>query len=342
MFSVSCFSVFAYSPADLIHNDIFHLPHFPDDGQSSHLVFTEKEGSGNIQLYSFSSSNNIFLNFCDYYHRYLISNTSKSKINKYKLNDNFEWQFLSSTSELSPRFSPFISDFNSYGENYLLYYYTDFDFYYDNYDGSLLTSPSTLDYPVEFVNSYDDIFYEPMPEGWFDEIMNSVSSFVGGILNGLVAPLQGIANALNSMWEAIKNIPSLIIDGLKSLFIPENNLKDKTDILFDKIGYVPEDNEPETYSRTSKKTYRSTENQNSWIGQVIVMSNNMILQPTETDEYPKFEITLNGKSYSLIDWSIYAPYRAYVNAIIIGIAYFVFINKLLKRIPGVIGGFHGN
>ena len=112
-------------------------------------------------------------------------------------------------------------------------------FYSSNNGNVLINSPSTLDYPVEFVENYDDIFYEPVPEGWFDEIMQAVSSFVGGLLDGLVAPLEGIANALNSMWNSIKNIPQAISDKLEYLFVPSGDkfdeLKDKFD---EKFGFV--------------------------------------------------------------------------------------------------------
>ena len=311
LFSVSCFSVAAYSPNDLIHNDIFHLPHFPDDGQSFHLVFTQKEGLGDIELYTFNNSNNVFLSYSDYFNRYCLSNASRRKINMYKLNENFEWEFLSSTNEGSPRFSFNVSNFNTYEEYYLNYYYTDFDFYYGNYEGTLLISSSTLDYPVEFVENYDDIFYEPVPEGWFDEIMQSVSSFVGGLLDGLVAPLEGVANALNNMWNSIKNIPQAISDKLEYLFVPSgdkfNELKDKFDEKFGFIGQIMD------------------------LGEVIINA-------TFGGSKPESNITLYGGTYTIIDWDIYDDYRPYIHGIIVLLSYIVFIPKLIKRLPSVIRG----
>ncbi len=305
---VSSSNIFAYSPSDLIYNDILHLPHFPDDGHSFHLVFTQKAGPGDIELYTFVS-NNVLLYYSDYYINYGIRNNDKTKINKYILNENFEWEFLSSSSSKFQRFE-FYAPSSTYGQEYLLYYYTDFDFYYE-YPNELLISPSTLDNEVEFVNSYDDIFPEPVPEGWFNEIMQAVSSFVGGLLDSLVAPLEGIANALNSMWNSIKNIPQAISDKLEYLFVPSGDkfseLKNKFD---EKFGFV---------------------------GQIIDLGE-VIINATFGGSKPNSNITLYGGTYTIIDWDIYDDYRPYIHGIIVLLSYIVFIPKLIKRLPSVIRG----
>ena len=57
-----------------------------------------------------------------------------------------------------------------------------------------------------------------------------------------------------------------------------------------------------------------------------------------SSDVPAFEFTIYGKKYSIIDWSLYQPYRKYIHSIIIVISYYHFIQRTIKRIPSIIGG----
>lgn len=56
------------------------------------------------------------------------------------------------------------------------------------------------------------------------------------------------------------------------------------------------------------------------------------------DSPPEFNITAYGSTVSIIDFSMYDDYRIYIHGIIIAIAYYFFIKKVIVRIPKLIGG----
>ena len=141
--------------------------------------------------------------------------------------------------------------------------------------------------------------------------MNSVASFVGGLLEGLVAPLQAIGNALNNMWDAIKNIPSKISDVIKDLFVPSEDTFDEFKNKFDeKFGFV---------------------------GQIIDLGESFLSSVFGSTK-PETNIILYGTSVTIIDWDIYDNYRIFIHGIIVLLAYLIFIPKLIKRLPSIIRG----
>ena len=56
------------------------------------------------------------------------------------------------------------------------------------------------------------------------------------------------------------------------------------------------------------------------------------------DSVPSFNITYYGKTVNIIDFSPYLEYRSWLHAIILGIAWFMFIRKTFNNIPKLIGG----
>ena len=55
-------------------------------------------------------------------------------------------------------------------------------------------------------------------------------------------------------------------------------------------------------------------------------------------EPPVFEINYKGTKLKIIDFSIFLQYRTFLHSIILAIAWTLFIFRLYKRIPNIIGG----
>jgi hypothetical protein len=130
-------------------------------------------------------------------------------------------------------------------------------------------------------------------------IANNIKSFFTDLLNGIITGLN--------------NLKDGIIQGLKDLFIPSDNaFTDIQTIINEKFGFISQIKD--MFSSIINATF------------------------SESGEAPEFNITIYGQELSIIDWSLYAPYRMIVHGIIIAIAYIGFIMRLIKRIPKIIGG----
>lgn len=139
-------------------------------------------------------------------------------------------------------------------------------------------------------------------------IANLPSNIANAIKNFFSDLLSGIITGLNNLKDGI-------IQGLKDLFIPSDNaFTDIKEIVNDKFGFI------------------------SQIKDLFSAFVNYTFADSETP--PEFTITYKGNEISIIDWSLYAPYRMTVHFIIIAISYLSFIMRLYKRLPGYIGGFY--
>ena len=56
------------------------------------------------------------------------------------------------------------------------------------------------------------------------------------------------------------------------------------------------------------------------------------------DNIPTFNITYEGVTANIIDFSPYLEYRSWLHTIILGISWFIFIRKTFNKIPFLIGG----
>ena len=71
------------------------------------------------------------------------------------------------------------------------------------------------------------------------------------------------------------------------------------------------------------------------IDQVKELSNR--LMNFNYGDSPAFTITYNGVEYPIVDLSSFVEYRQIINVIIVAICYFLFVMRLVKRIPRIIG-----
>lgn len=66
-----------------------------------------------------------------------------------------------------------------------------------------------------------------------------------------------------------------------------------------------------------------------------------LIVDTSTDTPPEFNITYMGATANIMDFTAYAQYKTFVQMLIVGIAWFMFLRRLFKRLPSIIGGFGG-
>ena|GEM_PF-4998650 len=63
------------------------------------------------------------------------------------------------------------------------------------------------------------------------------------------------------------------------------------------------------------------------------------LNVNNTVQTPNFSFTLYNYRYDIIDFSLFEQYRFYIQGFIIIISYFFFARRMIRKIPGLIGGF---
>ena len=150
----------------------------------------------------------------------------------------------------------------------------------------------------------------------FVSIVNLPNKIFTAFSDILTSISETISNLYSSIIDFFTNFFSRIVDVLKNLFVtlfvPDDDgiLSEIKDIITTKFGFF---------------------SQFISFGDTLISSN--------FGEEPKsFSFTLYGNTWNLIDWSLVAPYRSTIRTITIIVNYYWFIQKTIKRIPGIIGG----
>lgn len=150
----------------------------------------------------------------------------------------------------------------------------------------------------------------------FVSIVNLPNKIFTAFSDILTSISETISNLCSSTIDFFTNFFGRIVDALKNLFVtlfvPDDDgiLSEIKDIITTKFGFF---------------------SQFISFGDTLISSN--------FGEEPKsFSFTLYGNTWNLIDWSLVAPYRSTIRTITIIINYYWFIQRTLKRIPGIIGG----
>lgn len=140
------------------------------------------------------------------------------------------------------------------------------------------------------------------------ETSKGIFGTVKNIFDSLSELPSKIANAISGFFTTLKDG---IIDGLKFLFIPSENLFDNLkDKFFSKFGFI---------SQLSSLVYD-------------------LRSITYDDKPPENKITLYGVTVNFVNWEFYDDYRELINNIIIIISYYIFFWNIRRRLPDIIGG----
>ena len=195
---------------------------------------------------------------------------------------------------------------------------------------------------------YPDFEYQPVTQPTSDSAGSSGSGN-SGTSEEQVKTSKNILDNVKNLVKAIGSLPSTIYDAVSSAL---SGLVDKISSIFDLISdffssfftnlfnklkellvflFIPdEDNAFTEIKNVINEKF-------GFISQFTDLASKLVNLNFSSD-VPVIEFTLYGKKYSIIDWSLYQPYRKYIHSIIIVISYYHFIQRTIKRIPSIIGG----
>ncbi|MDE6775298.1 MAG: hypothetical protein K2J37_03225 [Ruminococcus sp.] len=176
----------------------------------------------------------------------------------------------------------------------------------------------------KILNSYRDFYSnQPAPGDSMTEINNNSYNYItitkdkepddsGG--GGSSSDDTGISNSiLTNILNAITNIKNGFIEGIEYLFKPSDNLFiELQEVIETKFDFVHQ----------------------------IIELGNIVITADFSDSPPDNTITIYGKEINFVDWSLYDTYKPVIDGIIIVVSYYFYVQKLIKRIPGIIGGFN--
>ena len=154
------------------------------------------------------------------------------------------------------------------------------------------------------------------------ETSKGIWGTVKDIFHSLADLDKRIAESIKGFFTDLKDG---ILDGLKALFIPSDNLFDDiVDIVKSKFGFIPQ-----IFDMTD----------------FIIHLNVVDTPPDLSFSFPenyrgnsRLGSFLSGLDFELIDWSVVEPYRQFIRGLIIGLSWYFFIRKLRKRASDVING----
>lgn len=149
--------------------------------------------------------------------------------------------------------------------------------------------------------------------------------------------LQGLEVFFNSITQGITDLFNKFVDLLSYVNPFSDNFFGKKIIeLFSdlfKYLFVPENNPFIGLSDTFNEKF-------AFVSQVKDLANSLLGDiDYGEDNIPSFNINYNGTEVSIIDFTLFLQYRTWLHGIILAIAWFIFIDRLFKRLPGIIGGF---
>jgi len=206
-------------------------------------------------------------------------------------------------------------------ENYLNSFFADgYKPVYPSFDYQPVTQPSTEPTSSSSVDNTEQI---KTSKNILDNVKNLVKS-IGSLPSTIY---DAVSSALSGLVDKISSIFDLISDFFSSFF---TNLFNKLKELLVFLFIPDEDNAFTEIKNVINEKF-------GFISQFTDLASKLVNLNFSSD-VPAIEFTLYDKKYSIIDWSLYQPYRKYIHSIIIVISYYHFIQRTIKRIPSIIGG----
>ena len=207
-------------------------------------------------------------------------------------------------------------------ENYLNSFFADgYKPVYPGFEYQPVTQPTTES--TSSSSSGDNTEQIKTSKNILDNVKNLVKS-IGSLPSTIY---DAVSSALSGLVDKISSIFDLISDFFSSFF---TNLFNKLKELLVFLFIPDEDNAFTEIKNLINEKF-------GFISQFTDLASKLVNLNFSSD-VPAFEFTIYGKKYSIIDWSLYQPYRKYIHSIIIVISYYHFIQRTIKRIPSIIGG----
>lgn len=207
-------------------------------------------------------------------------------------------------------------------ENYLNSFFADgYKPVYPDFEYQPVTQSTTE--PTSSSSSGDNTEQIKTSKNILDNVKNLVKA-IGSLPSTIY---DAVSSALSGLVDKISSIFDLISDFFSSFF---TNLFNKLKELLVFLFIPDEDNAFTEIKNLINEKF-------GFISQFTDLASKLVNLNFSSD-VPAFEFTIYGKKYSIIDWSLYQPYRKYIHSIIIVISYYHFIQRTIKRIPSIIGG----
>ena len=154
------------------------------------------------------------------------------------------------------------------------------------------------------------------------ETSKGIWGTVKDIFHSLADLDKRIAESIKGFFTDLKDG---LIEGIKYLFIPSDNLFDDiVDIVKNKFGFIPQ-------------IFEMTD--------FIIHLNVVDTPPDLSFVFPenyrgnsRLGSFLSGLDFELIDWTVIEPYRQFIRGLITGLSWYFFVRKLRKRASDVING----
>lgn len=124
--------------------------------------------------------------------------------------------------------------------------------------------------------------------------------------------------------EMFGNLQTYIVNSIKGFF------QDAKDFLI--YLFKPSDNNFEKCKEVIDDKFK-------FVHQALDYYKNFV-NFTFLDKPPDTYVTIYGETISFMNWDLYDKYKPMIDNIIVFCAWYLFIRRLVKRIPGIIGGFH--
>lgn len=145
---------------------------------------------------------------------------------------------------------------------------------------------------------------------------SKIADAIGGFFTSLGETIGGF---FSDLAEKIKgffiDLGNTILDGLKFLFVPSDNLfLDLIDLIHEKFGFI----------------FQILE-----IGDFII---NYDFKESPPDATVKFDNSWGHFEAEIMDWSIIEPYRNLIKNLVLAISWYLFLRKVQKRLPDIING----
>lgn len=156
------------------------------------------------------------------------------------------------------------------------------------------------------------------------ETSRGILDTVKNMFSKLKEIADNIYNLPQKISEIIGNFNTNIVNSIKGFF---QDIKDYLVYLF-----VPSDNNFEKCKEVIDDKFK-------FVHQAFDYYKNFF-NFTFLDEPPETNVTIYGETVSFMNWDLYNKYKPVIDNIIVFCAWFFYIRRLVKRIPGIIGGFH--
>lgn len=172
------------------------------------------------------------------------------------------------------------------------------------------------------------------------EIIQGIADLIGPIAqavwNVFEPAVDGLSWLVNSTYEVVRGIPDLIISLIDLLSNIANYINPLSDSFFLKIAFIPSDG---FFTYYVSEHFLNIMN-SFWVVQLYTSVTDQLKAIAIESPKPIFEITLpakyGGQTLSVIDFSFYDEYRDYIHLFIKVITWFFFLKSIVRRAPDII------